>query len=466
MITYEKPIFQEEDIWCNSPDNPDSINPPDDNKKSIGWLFGEIPPHNFANWQDNIESHYFVYLNQHGIPEWDSNISYTKGAIVVDGSIVYTSLYDNNLGILPGTDPSAWRTNHTKLSDYFDTDIQSPNDGDIIVYRESDNKWANVVVTTDLYFEKHENDYLGIYNILKPITNKDILNNIQKNIEFGLIMFTENSIFEVKDIKVNYSEIKDNIILDEKMFKKSSKEYYGLFHTKETSLGFEINTIQEYEEEIQYNQINYTNNVVFTKDDTWTVPAGITQITVHVVGGGGSGSIGKDIQKTYGGGEAGQYIYQTYNVQENDVIDIFIGSGGVVPQSEGNGFNGTNSSINISGSITETLIAGGGIGGKIDQDSYNGDGNIVTNNYTGDIYYDGIFVGFDINCGCNIKWISYWDKWINGYGGQASAFSNGGSRSGVVPMFGAGGASTHVSGTFLDNELFCRGADGVVVIEY
>lgn len=65
-------------------------------KLNIGWVV-ELPPYQYQNWLDNRQDTFIAHINQHGIPEWDSeteyqgNLSYTQGA---DG-LIYKCLATN-----------------------------------------------------------------------------------------------------------------------------------------------------------------------------------------------------------------------------------------------------------------------------------------------------------------------------------------------------------------------------------
>src|SRR5258705_3069427 len=87
----------------------------------------------------------------------------------------------------------------------------------------------------------------------------------------------------------------------------------------------------------------------YTSSATWTVPAGISSITIKVYGGG-AGTGGQDCGAGCSNAAAGPvgYVLADYNVTPGDVIGIYPG---------GNGANGSN---NASGT-------GGGTGGA---DSY------------------------------------------------------------------------------------------------
>lgn len=54
-------------------------------KLNIGWVV-ELPPYQYQNWLDNRQDTFIAHINQHGIPEWDSeteyqgNLSYSQGS--------------------------------------------------------------------------------------------------------------------------------------------------------------------------------------------------------------------------------------------------------------------------------------------------------------------------------------------------------------------------------------------------
>jgi len=485
MIKFEKPIFKEEDIWCNFPESIEDIEKPSDSKIDIGWKLSEIPKHNFANWQDNITSHFYAYINQEGILPWDSDVSYTKGSVVKFNNLLYFSLVDNNLNNDP-TDINFWKPNKTKLSDYYDVQISNLQDGQILAYKEDIKKWINDDITIDFYFEPEENIILGYTNYsydysLNKIDFNDIKNELLNyDKEKYIILYNDKWFFEkLNSIKIKYKDIKNNLDfsnLSREIFKKSSKTDLGIFDSEKTENGYIINlknedTYDTYDTSISIkNQKrklkDYNNSISFVKNEIWNVPSGVSEIMLHVVGGGGAGIRGKNPNIVYYGGKSGEYIRQIINVNDGDILNIRIGSGGSINAAEQNGFNGEKTIVNISGSINIDIIADGGAGGSLSDEFYKGDGGKNTNPYTNKDYYDGIYVGIDLNNEYNIDWIKYWDEWINGYGGQSSAFADGGSRTGVIPMYGAGGAAVHISDNYLNNDLFCAGGNGLVIIEY
>lgn len=86
-----KPKYTENEIWANNPPDPsvDVMEPHDgdpvsgvDAKKELGWKYGEKPPYNFVNWNNQHKDEMFVHLNQNGIVDWDPRTGYAKHAFV------------------------------------------------------------------------------------------------------------------------------------------------------------------------------------------------------------------------------------------------------------------------------------------------------------------------------------------------------------------------------------------------
>jgi DNA-directed RNA polymerase specialized sigma24 family protein len=110
-------------------------------------------------------------------------------------------------------------------------------------------------------------------------------------------------------------------------------------------------------------KIGGSNIIIFneTGNTNWTVPEGVTEVEVLVVGGGGSGGsqLGVSTATGAGGGGAGGLIYNSsYSVTPGESIDIVVGEGGTAYTSGSDlqGDNGDDSSFG-------TLVAVGGGGG-------------------------------------------------------------------------------------------------------
>ena len=104
----------------------------------------------------------------------------------------------------------------------------------------------------------------------------------------------------------------------------------------------------------------YDHHVEITTSQTWTVPAGVTEIVVRLFGGGGSGAVGSAYK---GGGGGGHMAYAKLSVTPGTSYEIIIGSGGqtaTVPVSS-NDNSGNKGGITKFGDI---LSASGGDGGS------------------------------------------------------------------------------------------------------
>jgi hypothetical protein len=141
---------------------------------------------------------------------------------------------------------------------------------------------------------------------------------------------------------------------------------------------------------------------------TWTVPAGVTEITVEVWGAGGGSS---DMGNARAGGGGGAYASSVLTVVPGDMIPYFVGAGGAV--GAGGGLSQWNSSQVLAngGGPAPSNNSTGGPGGGFgigDQVYFGGSGAVPTGN--------------------------------NGGGGGGSAFSNavGGDASGTTGGIGQG----------------------------
>lgn len=95
----------------------------------------------------------------------------------------------------------------------------------------------------------------------------------------------------------------------------------------------------------------------FTSSGTWTVPAGVTQITVEAWGAGGGGGGSNSDNNGGSGGGGGGYSMKTFTVTQNQSISFTVGTGGSGGAANGgNGGNGGNTSI-------LGIVAYGGTGG-------------------------------------------------------------------------------------------------------
>jgi hypothetical protein len=161
-----------------------------------------------------------------------------------------------------------------------------------------------------------------------------------------------------------------------------------------------------------------TTSQSFTASGTFVVPAGVTSITVELVGAGGSGG-----GNGGGGGGGGGYASGIYAVIPGDSFSVDVGTGGGGPNAGSTnisalgvtaygGDNGT--------SVSNPNVGGGGAGG-------NANGGTIANNTGGD------------------GGGGYWTYFGGGGGGAAGPLSNGTSGGNTIVWSGVcqtpGGAS-------------------------
>jgi len=124
-----------------------------------------------------------------------------------------------------------------------------------------------------------------------------------------------------------------------------------------------------------------TDNNLESASGTWTVPAGVTEVEVLVVAGGGAGGGYADASGEYGGGGggAGGLIYSaSYSATPGATLNVQVGGGGIAVLDAVGGNGG--------GSIFAALTADGGGGGGArysgaGQDGGSGGGGIYVVDY-------------------------------------------------------------------------------------
>ena len=97
---------------------------------------------------------------------------------------------------------------------------------------------------------------------------------------------------------------------------------------------------------------------IFTTSGTFTVPAGVTQVSAVVVGGGGGGGDSTAGDEPGAGGGGGGLAYGTFTVTPGESLTVTVGTGGA--GGEGNNGNATT----IARGATTLLSGGGGGGGS------------------------------------------------------------------------------------------------------
>ncbi len=138
---------------------------------------------------------------------------------------------------------------------------------------------------------------------------------------------------------------------------------------------------------------------VFNSNGNFTVPAGVTSITVEAWGGGGGGANGSGER---GGGGGGAYARSTIAVSPGQMYSVVIGLGGSTGSNGGNSTFGTN-----------LVVAEGGRSGAGPNGGDGGDDG----NSTGDVTFSGGDGGDGRNNG-------------GGGGGGGSAFTNANGQNG------------------------------------
>jgi hypothetical protein len=168
---------------------------------------------------------------------------------------------------------------------------------------------------------------------------------------------------------------------------------------------------------------------------TWTVPAGVTSITVQAWGAGGGGSKGFSSLKGTGGGGGG-FAQAVIAVTPGTVINVTVGAGGAGANAAGNGGAGGNSTVSFS---TNTLTAFGG-GGGISTNAPSGTGGAGGSN-TGN--FSGAWTSTVSYCGgygANIS-VPGSPSPGGGAGGAAGETANGRNAGGAVSNCSSGGST-------------------------
>jgi len=195
---------------------------------------------------------------------------------------------------------------------------------------------------------------------------------------------------------------------------------------------------------------------IYRTNGNFYIPKGYNNIKLQMQGGGGSGAIGEPDGYHSGGGFAGEYVEKIIDASNIDMIQVFSGNGGIPSayDSASDGVDGSRSRIIIhfSSGGYKMINAAGGLGGKMKDVKYQGNGESLKSDVTGLYYKDGLH--------------SQRPQEISCYGGQASNFGNGGSRSGQTTGPAAGGSAISFKEQIYDNPEFCIGGDGVIVFSW
>ena len=186
------------------------------------------------------------------------------------------------------------------------------------------------------------------------------------------------------------------------------------------------------------------DSVTLTTSGNWTVPAGVTSITIECWGGGGGGG-SRSSNGSGGGGGGGAYAkVNTYGVTPGASIPYVIGPGG----SAGN--NGGITTFN-----STICVAAGGSG--VPSNTVTGGAGGLASASTGDVKYDG-GIGYSYNTG----------SYGAGGGGSAgtalagnnTAATNASNNSGAVAVTGGGPGGAGRNATSGDGSTPASGPGG------
>lgn len=133
---------------------------------------------------------------------------------------------------------------------------------------------------------------------------------------------------------------------------------------------FDANTTASWNN-LSWKEKKVNRTQIFTSNDIWTVPAGVTSVEVLVVAGGGGGAVG--------GGGAGGLIYNaSYSTTPSQNITVTVGDGGAGAGWGSQGTNGSNSVFD-----TNTAVGGGGGSHNTDGRAGGSGGGAGYGTYTG-----------------------------------------------------------------------------------
>lgn len=123
---------------------------------------------------------------------------------------------------------------------------------------------------------------------------------------------------------------------------------------------------------IFYNSVSGSNPEKVTGANgsfTFTVPMGYTEVTICMIGGGGSGAVANGPYYA-GGGRNGDIVSQVVTgLVGGQQVTVTIGAGGAR-----RGFNGDANGLSGGATTFNGISAGGGLGGLTNQTTYGGNG--------------------------------------------------------------------------------------------
>ncbi|NNT72062.1 T9SS type A sorting domain-containing protein [Flavobacterium sp. IMCC34852] len=208
----------------------------------------------------------------------------------------------------------------------------------------------------------------------------------------------------------------------------------------------------------------------FTSSGTFTVPAGVYQVTVEAWGGGGKGGDGLNVGKVGGGGGGGAYAAKSVAVVPGTTYNVNVGLGSNTAANGGDSWFIDATTFLAKGGITALDNAvNGAPGGSAsacigDITSRGGNGaNGVTNSYGG-----GGGAGAEagenmgVDASTNLGAIATCN---GGNGGNGYTSSNGNGSPGIAPGGGGGGGRRN-GNNGVNQGTGGKGADGKVIIRW
>lgn len=200
---------------------------------------------------------------------------------------------------------------------------------------------------------------------------------------------------------------------------------------------------------------------IFRESGTFTVPEGVTEITVIACGGGGGGGTIVNSSTSSGGGGA-SCVKKTVGVTAGQKIQITVGKGGAGGTSTTR--HGAAGTSTVVGSIVTCPGGGGGLDGR-DGGTSGGAG--------GGKGGDGIFEGRGQNGENGLFGTggagSFYQQYNRGNGGGGGSYGNGGAATSTAGEdgkdggYGAGGGASVTKGSLGSGG---KGGDGIVIIRW
>ncbi len=194
-----------------------------------------------------------------------------------------------------------------------------------------------------------------------------------------------------------------------------------------------------------FDEYEFTRNVIFTTPGTssWTVPSGVTSVTVSLWGAGG-GSGGNGYTSGGGGGGGGAYASKVLSVTPGQSISYTVGTGGGAGGYVGFPIFGQSVGTTGGASTCSSVTAGGGLGGG---DGVGGAGGSASGGDVNISGQSGFYGGSPFND----------DGGLAGNSPNATANSTVSPFNGLQPGGGQGGGGTDFTG---------KGGDGQVKFEW